>query len=144
VIHDFVQEIADSEAFKHDGEQFNDTFLGGAKTLLHKIYGAIGKFLGIQEPKLLQHIAGLAEKTMDLQTQKTAKGKAFDYLGTKKAADFEADLVRSMQSQFGANVLEVSRALRSLTGRRRQVRARSKRCGNKSTTKGQRWVRYAN
>ena len=110
---DFVQEIADSESFKSADENFNDTFLGGAKTLLHKIYNAIGNFLGIKEPQLLQHIAGLAEKTMDIQHMKTAPGRALSYLGEKGSTDFEGELVQAMRNKFGSNVFEISRALPS-------------------------------
>lgn len=108
---DFVQEIADSESFAQPGENFNDNFLGGAKTLLHKIFGAIGRFLGVKEPKLLQHIAGLGEKVMDIQQQKTRPGKALDYLNGKKATDFEGALVSAMREKFGSNPLEISRAV---------------------------------
>jgi hypothetical protein len=108
---DFANEIADSENYKSSGEaQLNDTFLGGAKTLLFKMYGAIGKFLGIQDPKLLEHIAGLTDKTMEVQNSRTAPGKPFDFLN-KSVHDFESELVTAMRNRFGANPMEISRAL---------------------------------
>lgn len=109
---DFVQEIADSEKFAAPDENLDNTFLGGAKTLLFKMYNAIGKFLGMQDPKLLQHIAGLTDKTMEVQHSRTAEGKPYDFLN-KNVHDFETELVTAMRNRFGANPLEISRALPS-------------------------------
>jgi hypothetical protein len=107
---EFVQEIADSEAYAQGEEPLNNTFLGGAKTLLFKMYNAIGRFLGISDPKLLQHIAGLTDKTMEVQHQRTEPGKPYDYLD-KNVHDFESELVTAMRTRYGANPLEISRAL---------------------------------
>jgi Large polyvalent protein associated domain 39 len=107
---EFVQEIADSEAFAQGEEPLNNTFLGGAKTLLFKMYNAIGRFLGISDPKLLQHIAGLTDKTMEVQHKRAEPGKPFDFLN-KTVHDFESELVTAMRTRYGANPLEISRAL---------------------------------
>jgi len=107
---EFVQEIADSEAYAQGEEPLNNTFLGGAKTLLFKMYNAIGRFLGIQDPKLLQHIAGLTDKTMEIQHKRAEPGKPFDFLN-KTVHDFESELVTAMRNRYGANPLEISRAI---------------------------------
>lgn len=108
---EFVNEIAESEKYASPGEDpLNNTFLGGAKTLLFKMYNAIGRFLGISDPKLLQHIAGLTDKTMEVQHARTAEGKPYDYLN-KTVHDFEGELVMEMRARYGANPLEISRAL---------------------------------
>ena len=113
VNHEFVQKIADSEAFAQPDEKLDDVFLGGGKTLLHRIYGAIGRLLGVREPRLLQHIAGLADKTMDAQVRQSRQGGRLDYLGNNKAEDFDRQLVTAMREKFNANPLEISRALPS-------------------------------
>lgn len=110
---EFVNEIAESEKYASPGEDpLNNTFLGGAKTLLYKMYNAIGRFLGISDPKLLQHIAGLTDKTMEVQNKRTAPGKPFDYLN-KNVHDFESELVTAMRTRYGANPLEISRVIPS-------------------------------
>jgi hypothetical protein len=109
---EFVKEIADSENFKNKDEDFSGGALAGTKTLLSKIYGVIGKFLGIEDPKLLRHIAGLTDKTMEVQHARTAEGRPFDYLN-KPVHDFEDELIRAMKNRYGSNPLEISRALPS-------------------------------
>ena len=118
VNHEFVQKIADSEMFAQPDEKMDDVFLGGGKTLLHRIYGAIGRLLGVKEPKLLQHIAGLAEKTMDAQVRGQTRADPVSGIAPygflrSKADDFDRQLVAAMQSKFGSNPMEISRALPS-------------------------------
>ncbi len=111
---EFIEKIADSEMFANKGENFEDILSGGKKTLLHRIFGAIGRLFGVSDPKLLQHIAGLGEKVMDVQARKSAPGEQFAKLAGKSSQDFASELAVAMRREFGANPLEINRAMPSL------------------------------
>jgi hypothetical protein len=121
VNHDFVQEIVDSEKYADPKE---DAKLGmeaqpKPNGLLYRIYQSIGKFFGMNEPKLLSHIAGLGEGVMGEQRAKTY-GREDNvsglppYAGLSKTKDqFERSMVQTLHATLGANPLEISRALPS-------------------------------
>jgi hypothetical protein len=100
----FIREIAESEAFASPNERGVTNQPG----LLARIYNAIGRFFGIKDPRLLQHIAGLTEAVMEKQA--TDAEQLGHHLFNRDAARTAATFEATMADKFGTNPLEARKA----------------------------------
>ena len=106
---DFQKEIAESENFipDNEGELSHYGAIGDNDSLIGRIMGAIGRFFNIQDPKLLRHITGLGEMTVERQ-----RSGIEDYGGhLAQSSDwYHKNIVTELMRRFGANILDANRA----------------------------------
>jgi hypothetical protein len=81
---DFAQLIAESEKWAQPNENLSHFGVSGyGDSLLGRIMARVGQFFGISDPKLLRHITGLSEVTMEKQNQgMRIKGPHESMMGT--------------------------------------------------------------
>jgi hypothetical protein len=110
---EFLRLVAESEHFASPMEGLDRAEANTPRTLLGKIFHAIGKFFGVDDPRLLAHIASLTEETMKEQGRKMAPGGKLESLD-KSSSEHVVDFESKMQERFGLNPMESRAALKPM------------------------------
>lgn len=105
----FAREIAESEAFASPREIITTRKTG----LLGQIFHAIGRFFGVEDPKLLGHIAGTTEDIMAKQHEWTTNSN--HPFSVMKSGDIAQNFMKQMSEKFGTNPLEQLKTMKSFS-----------------------------